>query len=413
MHKTARACAAVLTLAALSGAAQAEPAFDRLSAALAAGDGATARTLADAGLAEQGLSVTDHARLLMDRGFADQLLAQADTALIDLTQAIEIHGMTDLEQSRAYMERGIVLDSMGRIDDAIGDYSAVLRLDPGFLAALSSRANAYWREKRFEEARQDFLVSLAANNPAPEYSYYGLGQVAESEGKQQEAKDFYAKAVAADPQYSQAADRLAALGGAPAKAQAAIAPAGNVMAEALTPAPADIRAAATPAPPAAESITAQDAPVAPPPDIKTAKASPPATSMHTKAALPTSSPPVIRAAKSSPPSATAIAAAPPAPSLPPPDNAAEQVQLGSWRYQAEAETGWQRAVKKADGALAGLAPHIVIADVPVRGRYYRLRVETANGKQLCAILTAKGMDCALAGRAAATPKIADNAQRKR
>jgi tetratricopeptide (TPR) repeat protein len=403
MRKRMRLCTAMLILAALGGAAQAEPVFDKLSAALAAGDGATALALADAGLREQDLGNADRARLLMDRGFADQLLAQADTALIDLTQAIEIHGMTDLEQSRAYMERGIVLDGMGRIDDAIGDYSAVLRLNPGFLAALNNRANAYWREKRFAEARQDFLVSLAADNPAPESSYYGLGQVAESEGKVQEAKDFYAKAVAADPQYSQAADRLAALGGAPAKTQAAITPAGNVMAQAVAPAPADIRATATPVPPAAASVTAQAAPLPPPPDIKTAESSPP---------------PMIRTADLAPSSATTTA---PPPSLSAPDDAVQQVQLGSWRYPAEAETGWQRAVKKADGALAGLTPHMVTADVPTRGRYYRVRVETANGRQLCAILTAKGMDCAVVGRApsgltkaaAPAPKLAENASHKR
>ena len=183
MHRRFGFCATMLALAALSGPARAAPPFVEISAALAAGNGAAVLALADTGLREPNISSADRARLLMDRGFADQLLAQADNALTDLTQAIEIHGMTDLEQSRAYMERGIVLDGMGRIDDAIGDYSAVLRLDPSSLTALSNRARAYWRANHFEEARQDFLASLAANNPAPEYPYYGLGQVAESEGK--------------------------------------------------------------------------------------------------------------------------------------------------------------------------------------------------------------------------------------
>ena len=35
-------------------------------------------------------------------------------------------------------------------------------------------------------------------------------------------------------------------------------------------------------------------------------------------------------------------------------------------------------------------------DLPGRGRYYRLRVVTPDGKQLCAILMAKGLACILA-----------------
>ena len=367
MHRRFGFCAAILAAAVLSGPVKASPAFAEIAAALAAGNGAAVLALADTGLREPNLSSADRAQLLMDRGFADQLLGQADTALTDLTQAIEIHGMANLEQSRAYMERGIVLDGMGRIDDAVGDYSAVLRLDPGSLDALGNRARAYWRENQFEKARQDFLVSLAANNPAPEYSYYGLGQIAESEGKPEEAKDFYAKAVAADPQYGQAADRLAALGGTPARTQAAISPpAGKVIAHAVPLAPTP-----TP-PPATNKAMVESAAAAPhPPTLRTAEASLPRTTKT---------------------------AAPSAPVLSAPGDPIQQVQLGAWRSQAEAETGWKQAVKKADGALAGLAPHIVTADVPVRGRYYRLRVETAEAGQLCALLTAKKMDCALVGR---------------
>jgi hypothetical protein len=72
------------------------------------------------------------------------------------------------------------------------------------------------------------------------------------------------------------------------------------------------------------------------------------------------------------------------------------VQLGAWRGEAEAAEGWKQAVQKAGGALTGFSPHIVPVDLPGKGRYYRLRVETADGRQLCAILIAKGQDCSVA-----------------
>ncbi len=74
----------------------------------------------------------------------------------------------------------------------------------------------------------------------------------------------------------------------------------------------------------------------------------------------------------------------------------QEVQLGAWRQQTEAAAGWSRAVAAAGGLLGGLTPHIVAVDLLGRGRYYRLRVNAPDAKQLCAALTARGMDCILA-----------------
>ena len=73
--------------------------------------------------------------------------------------------------------------------------------------------------------------------------------------------------------------------------------------------------------------------------------------------------------------------------------AGREVQLGSWRSEAEARVGWGRAVSRAGGALDGLTPRIVAADLPGRGRYYRLRTATANPVSLCETLQAVGQDC--------------------
>ena len=75
------------------------------------------------------------------------------------------------------------------------------------------------------------------------------------------------------------------------------------------------------------------------------------------------------------------------------------VQLGSWRSRAEAETGWTRALAKARGALDGLAHDIQAADLPGRGRYYRLRVQPGpdGARALCGKLRAHAMDCLILG----------------
>jgi acetyl esterase/lipase len=73
--------------------------------------------------------------------------------------------------------------------------------------------------------------------------------------------------------------------------------------------------------------------------------------------------------------------------------AGEEVQLGAWQQEADAAAGWIKALKKAGGILTGLSPHIVAVDLPGRGRFYRLRVATPDGKRLCIALAAQGIDC--------------------
>ena len=331
--------------------------FAAIDAALSAGDGAEVQRLAAASLNTSGLDDADRARLLLDRGLGQNLQGDSSEALADLTSAVNAHSLTNPEQARAYLERGLILDGMNRLDDAIGDYGAALRLDPHSAPALNNRANAYRRQNKFEDARRDYLASLAAGNPAPEYPYYGLGQISEQEGKPAEAKNFYARATAANPNYGLAAERLAALGGvAPETPPIVLKPPSGIARTdntpvVLHPPQAATTPAARPAPPPARSS----------PAVK------PAPGVAQNAG------PGLRPALD--------------------NSGAQEVQLGAWREIAEASSGWDRAVRMAGGALAGFSPHIVAADLPGKGRYYRLRVAVPDGKQLCAALAAKGMDC--------------------
>ena len=235
---------------------------------------------------------------------------------MDITGAINAHALTNTEQARAYLERGLILDGLNRLNDATGDYTEAIRLNPHSAPALNNRANAYRRQNRFDDAKRDYLASLAAGNPAPEYPYYGLGQIAEQQGKPQEAKGFYGRAFAANPGYRLAGERLAALGGTP--------------------------------------------PVSPPIVLKP----PPGAAVSENAPI------VLRLPSPKPAAAPAAprerpAAVSPAPGKglglrPALDNpGGQEVQLGAWRSEGEAAEGWRRAVAASGGALAGLSPHIV------------------------------------------------------
>ncbi len=82
--------------------------------------------------------------------------------------------------------------------------------------ALNNRANIYRRQKRLSEARRDYLAALAAGNSRPQFSYYGLGQIAEARDRIRKRPVVSTlRRFLQDAEYRLAADRLAALGGSP------------------------------------------------------------------------------------------------------------------------------------------------------------------------------------------------------
>ena len=286
---------------------------------------------------------------LIEAAHALEISGQRDEALAAYTEALQSHELDHDAQARALFARGLLLDGMNRIDDALKDYDAALSLSPKFAAALNNRANVYRRLRRFAEAQHDYRASLAAGNPQTQYPYYGLGQIAEAQGKTEQAKELYGKALAGAPSFALASQRLAALEAAKpihlrppqavAQAQKAVEP---VILRPPLPEPTPVHLRPPKAVPASYDRSS--------PALK------PALDQHGLGA---------------------------------------QVQLGAWRTEAEATEGWRRAETKAEGILEGYSPHVVMVDLPGAGRYYRLRVATdkSQAEPLCAALKAKGLAC--------------------
>lgn len=363
--KTAFLYAGVVVLAgflaaAPAGAATATQAvIAEVQAALDKGDAQQAAGLADAALKDNGISQSERAGLLLYRGLAHELKGAHEDAMADFTAALQIRAMPAAEREQALLQRGFLLDGLGRLADASGDYSAAIAMKGASMStALNNRANIYRRQNRITEARRDYLAALSQPGSRPQYSYYGLGQIAEARGDKDGARTLYEKAVAADPGYLLAAERLAALGDA---TQASVA----------APAPIVLRPPGFLEAPKRALPARALAPLAPPPDrivlrrpVPRAAGRPVTAGLGLRPALDAGRP-------------------------------GGEVQLGAWRSQAEAEAGWRKAVSRAGSALEGLRPHIVVADLPGRGRYYRLRTRPATGGPagLCAALAAAGQAC--------------------
>jgi tetratricopeptide (TPR) repeat protein len=319
-------------------AAASPPLVDAAAVALNGGNASNAANLATQALADTGLSPHDRARVLLDRGLAHEMLGEHDAALVDFTEAVDVHALTKPEQARAYYDRGVTLDEMTRTDDALGDYAAAIKLLPDFAAALNNRANVYRRTGKLDAAQADYQASIHAGNPHPEYPNYGLGQVAEAAGNPQAARAYYQAAVTANPGFALARDRLAALG-----------PGADAVIQLKPPGAIQLK------PPAIRRL----------PQVQPA---------YVQASVPPALKPALNDAGGA---------------APPP--AAGQIQLGAWRSQAEAANAWSRIARVSGSDLAGLAPQVVPVDLPGKGRFWRLR--TDGGPELCRSLAAKGLSC--------------------
>lgn len=341
--------------------------------ALDRGDAKAAAVLAEGGLKERDISAIERARLQLYHGLAEELLGAPDVATRDLTAALASGALPSSERAQALLQRGFLRDGQGKLIEAAADYSEVIALKgEGLANALNNRANVYRRQRNFLDAKRDYQAALAANGRT-QYSWYGLGQIAEAEGDALAARGFYAKAVAADAAYAPAVQRLNALGGPPDGVIAD--PKAPITLKAPQPAPMQSDPPKfTPAPPGQVAVAAPpaDAPIVlRPPRPRTMTTAPRSTEAAQSGIT-------LR------------------PSMDQTAGAGGQVQLGAWRSEAEARDGWQKAQARAGDLLGRLQPQVIPADIPGKGRYYRLRVSpgpAASRSQLCEGLTAQGVSC--------------------
>lgn len=346
-------------------------------AALRSGDAANADNMATQALAVGNLGAEDRARVLLNRGLAREKLGRLAESLADFDAALDLNALEPADKSRALFDRGVANDETGRTDEAIADYTASLAINPNFAPALNNRANAYRRQGKFDEAKRDYNASLSANNPQPEYPQYGLGQIAEAQNDPTAARDWYKQALTSNPAYKLAADRLAAIG--------------DVFMPVLKP-PAGVVASSDDIvhlrPPVErtrqKTLTPPHMPEPVLPNVASAAYAPPQDTPDLR--------PAIVEAMTSPESSVQRAARAMAS---PRSEGHFQIQLGAWTDEAAAAQGWNHLVEQSGHLLDGLTPEIVMADVPGKGRFYRLRAEPTgtSAADLCSRLHGHGIAC--------------------
>ena len=90
-----------------------------------------------------------------NRGSIYNNLEKYDKALKDFDDAILIMP----NYASAYNNRGLVLDKLKRHDEAISDFDYAIGLEPSSITYYN-RANSYFEQEKYKEAKQDYQKSL-------------------------------------------------------------------------------------------------------------------------------------------------------------------------------------------------------------------------------------------------------------
>lgn len=128
---------------------------------------------------------------------------QFDEALADFSKVVRL--APSLE---AYMDRARAYAEVGMADEAVADYRSAEKLDAATSRPAYARARLYTRQGNYEKVFEEF-DSLVSRNPGDPISLNNRGYAALWIGKWQRAKDDFLKAISIEKSYPAAYVNLA------------------------------------------------------------------------------------------------------------------------------------------------------------------------------------------------------------
>jgi tetratricopeptide (TPR) repeat protein len=181
--------------------------------ALAAGDQKTAISAYSQAIESRDLPTEVLANALLNRGLAYQQSAEYQEAIDDYTAALQLDAMSAEMRATALYNRGLSQQKLPNLSAAVEDYTSALFLDPTFAHAYYGRGNALRESGQFLFALSDYEKATRYHHPNAAQVYYAEALTYESLKRPNEARKSLERAVAANPKFKQAVDRLATLQG--------------------------------------------------------------------------------------------------------------------------------------------------------------------------------------------------------
>lgn len=403
----ASVCSAFLAAsAAVSGAAAANSKLvNQAYNALQVGDAEAAVRAYGLAIESRNLEPEVLANALLNRGLAYQRLNEHQLAIDDYAAAMRIDAMSGKLRALALYNRGLSYQRLQQNAQAIEDFTSALFLDSQFSHAYYSRGTLLRDSGQHLFALADFDKALRFDYPDAARVYFAQSLTFEKLRRSTDARESLNKAIAANPGYEPALQRLAALDRkATAKLQEATA-SDQMLTAAVSPAVPQAQAPSA-------SLLAEGNDVAPVTKGKVKKkiADRVAPEERTAYVEPASAAPeavekivevetVPEETAGTDTSAQEIAADSQADTQPQ-GNAQNlsgwSVQIASAATENAAWSTWKK-MQARHKALASKEPVVVRADLGTRGIFYRVRLvgfdSQSDANTECAKLKSKGVKC--------------------
>lgn len=116
--------------------------------------------------------------------------------------------LTKRDRLATLVNRGIVLNRAGRLDDALADFNAALEKDPSLSEAWLNRGNAQYLRGQYDLAIADYEKSLETDLSKPWVAWYNIGLAREALKDARGARTAYERALEINPEFSLAKEKL-------------------------------------------------------------------------------------------------------------------------------------------------------------------------------------------------------------
>jgi len=117
--------------------------------------------------------------------------------------------MRELDSSAtSYVERGVALEQVGRIADAIQATEKAVELDPKLVLAHANLLSLYGRVGNLEKAEEHYRAVMALNPDQFPKAHYDYGVLLMRKGKDKQAEEAFRRAIQINPSYAQAHNNL-------------------------------------------------------------------------------------------------------------------------------------------------------------------------------------------------------------
>ena len=142
---------------------------------------------------------------------ADDFASDTD----DCDDALKGGALTARDRLATYVNRGIILNREGKLDEALADFDRAIEKNGELAEAYLNRGNTYYLMRRYDEAIEDYQASLRHDLRKSQVAWYNIGLAQEAKKDNVKAKEAYRTALEIDPEFGPARKKLG-LSGEPA-----------------------------------------------------------------------------------------------------------------------------------------------------------------------------------------------------